>query len=151
MPDTPLHALHAAGQSLWLEASPGEVVDTAEGADLVDACRAFGAHERAQTGAWRARIDAAATGGRVALWGAGAKGVTLANLVDPDCRRIDCVVDINPLKQGHFVPGTGHPIVGVGELRDRGVTSAVLTNANYEAEIRALATAHGLRLDLIAA
>jgi len=42
--------------------------------------------------------------GKVALWGAGAKGATFANLLDPECSLLDCVVDINPNKQGRFIP-----------------------------------------------
>ena len=47
---------------------------------------------------------------------------------------IDCIVDLNPLKQGHFVPGTGHPIVSHHDLLARGVKSAILMNPNYRDE-----------------
>jgi hypothetical protein len=70
-------------------------------------CRTFTAAERARVGNWRARIDALASRGPVALWGAGAKGVTLADLVDADRSRIACVVDLNPQKQDALCPGPG--------------------------------------------
>ena len=85
------------------------------------------------------------------MWGAGAKGVTLANLVDPACSLIDCVVDLNPQKQGRFLPGTGHPIVAVSDLRERAISGVVLMNANYETEINGIAAASGLELDFVIA
>jgi hypothetical protein len=85
----------------------------------------------------------------VALWGAGAKGVTLANLLDPARERIACVVDLNPSKQGCFVPGTGHPIVGPQKLPDYGVSSAILMNPNYRSENLALLRDVGLDVALV--
>jgi SAM-dependent methyltransferase len=82
--------------------------------------------------------DLGRNSGGIALWGAGAKGSTLANLADPERHIFDCVVDINPSKHGCFVPGTGHPIVDFRELPRRGVRHAVLTNPNYRSEINEL-------------
>jgi len=79
-------------------------------------------------------IEESLANGTVAIWGAGAKGVTLANLVDPERRRICCIVDVNPQKQGCYLPGTGHPIVAPGELAAFGVKSAILMNPNYRDE-----------------
>jgi SAM-dependent methyltransferase len=87
---------------------------------------------------WESKIQELATNGKTALWGAGAKGVTLANLVDPQCRWIDCIVDLNPQKQGHYLPGTGHPIVSPHDLGQRQVTAAVVMNHNYLMEVSAL-------------
>lgn len=70
----------------------------------------------------------------VALWGAGAKGVTFANLIDQSRELIDCVVDLNPAKQGHYLPGTSHPIVSYEALESRGVSTAILMNPNYRRE-----------------
>ncbi len=76
--------------------------------------------------------------GGVAVWGAGAKGVTFAGLVDPQESQVDCVVDINPRKQGRFLPGTGHPIVPPAALRELGVKTVLVLNPNYVPEIRLL-------------
>ena len=85
----------------------------------------------------------------MALWGAGAKGVTVANLLDPHCVLIDCVVDLNPNKQGHFIPGTGHPIVSPSELLGRGVKNAILMNPNYRQENLKILIAADIGLNLI--
>jgi hypothetical protein len=87
---------------------------------------------------WSQMIRARASEEKIALWGAGAKGVTFANLIDPSRQLIDCVVDLNPLKQGHYVPGTGHPIVNYQALTERGVSTAILMNPNYREENLAL-------------
>jgi hypothetical protein len=137
-------------QYLWLEARPGAVRETSSGAAaIVAGCREFSIVERDLLDGWRSRLRALAGDGRVALWGAGAKGVTFANLIDPDRKTIDCIVDLNPQKQGHFVAGTGHSIVSHVELAERGVRHVVLMNPNYESENRALAAAAGLTVDFI--
>ena len=98
---------------------------------------------------WRIKIQKLESKGKVAIWGAGAKGVTFANLVDPDCKLIDCVVDLNPNKQGKYLPGTGHRIVSPPELAERGVTVAVLMNPNYREEIQAWLLEAQLAVQLI--
>ncbi len=103
-----------------------------------DLAAAYGASEPERLRAWKKRLSDLAAEGPLALWGAGAKGVTLAGLVDPAADIIDCLADINPAKQGHFVPGTGHPIVAPTALAARGVRHVVLMNPAYRAETVAL-------------
>lgn len=138
------------GQYLWLEARVAEATrpfcDPGETAELA---RVYGAMEDELRRRWRARLLELGTLGPLALWGAGAKGATLANLVDPDGAHIDCVVDLNPNKQGRFIPGTGHPIVAPAELTGRGVTRAILMNPNYREENLRLLAEHGINLDLL--
>jgi hypothetical protein len=139
-------------QYLWLEARPAVRPGTAplHPGSIVEACRDFAGFERELVEGWRARIRALSENGGVALWGAGAKGVTFAGLVDAERTFIDCVVDLNPQKQGHFVAATGHPIVPPADLAGRGVRNVVLMNPNYEAENRAIAAQAGLDLQFIA-
>ncbi|MBU2091928.1 MAG: methyltransferase, partial [Alphaproteobacteria bacterium] len=74
---------------------------------------------------------------------------TLANLIDYDRALIDCVVDVNPGKQGRYIPGTGHPIVAPDSLPARGVRSAILMNPNYRDENLALLDSAGIAVELI--
>lgn len=76
--------------------------------------------------------------GRLAIWGAGAKGVTFANLFDPKRKFFDCVIDVNPRKQNHFIPGTGHPILGIDALKEREIKNIILMNPNYSKENKEL-------------
>jgi len=139
------------GQYLWVEATVAKqgAVMARDPGSIPALARQFMELEGDLEGGWRTRIQQLACKGKVALWGAGAKGMTFANLIDPTLQWIDCVVDLNPRKQGHYVPGTGHPIVGYQELADRGVTVAILMNPNYRHEnLVLLRTAH-LDIDLI--
>ncbi|HEX4229463.1 MAG TPA: class I SAM-dependent methyltransferase [Bryobacteraceae bacterium] len=86
---------------------------------------------------WRARLAEAAGRGPVAVWGAGAKGVSFVTLLDSGCHRVDCLIDVNPAKQGRFVAVTGHKIVSPETALGRGVVTAFVMNPNYIDEIRA--------------
>lgn len=138
------------GQYLWLEA---RVADFDEAlpmtGETVRLATSYAADEQKLREAWLARLRDLGQSGKVALWGAGAKGATFANLVDPDCALIDCVVDLNPNKQGRFIPGTGHPIVAPADLPVRGVRNAVLMNPNYRQENLQLLAEAGIELNLI--
>jgi len=138
-------------QYLWLEA---RVTDAALPAvqsrqATTALARAYGVEDALLQQKWLSQLLELKARGKVALWGAGAKGATLANLVDPECALIDCVVDLNPNKQGHYIPGTGHPIVAPADLTRRGVSVAVLMNPNYREENLRLLAEAGIALDLI--
>lgn len=124
------------GQYLWIEArvrADAPSVERRPG-DVPALARAFGGAAPAILDGMREQVRDWGAAGGVALWGAGAKGATLAHLIDPERALVDCVVDLNPQKQGRFLPATGHPIVDYRELTARGVRTAVLMNPNYRAE-----------------
>jgi SAM-dependent methyltransferase len=130
-------AVTFGGQYMWAEATPTTAPKpTFTPGDIPDLAQRFALAEHQWISDWSSRLHARTT--KTAIWGAGAKGVTFANLVDPTATLLDCVVDLNPQKQGHFLPGTGHPIVGPAELAARGVANAILMNPNYRAENLAL-------------
>ncbi len=138
------------GQYLWLEARVAEVDEALPAAaETVSLAIAYAAEEHKLRQAWLMRLSELSQNGKVALWGAGAKGATFANLVDPACALIDCVVDLNPNKQGRYIPGTGHPIVALAELPFRGVLNALLMNPNYRDENMKLLADAGIELNLI--
>jgi SAM-dependent methyltransferase len=100
----------------------------------VGALEPFGSRHRDAVHQWRRRLgEWQASGRRIALWGAGAKGVTFLNLVGRDA--VDVAVDVNPRKQGTYLPGTGHEVVGPDELVDRRPDVVVVMNALYQPEI----------------
>jgi len=123
------------GQYLWTEAElSGYSPYAPDGGRTLRLAREYAGREDAALRSWEGRLAGLREAGKVALWGAGAKGAAFANLLDPACELIECVVDLNPNKQGRFLPGTGHPIVGFRELGERGVPNAVLMNPNYRME-----------------
>lgn len=139
------------GQYLWLEARVSDAaLPILRGRpETVALARNYGADEKTLRKKWLDKLVELKARGKVALWGAGAKGATFANLVDPGCVLIDCVVDLNPNKQGRYIPGTGHPIVAPSDLHRRGVMNAVLMNPNYREENLRLLAEAGIELDLI--
>ncbi|MBT7302737.1 MAG: hypothetical protein HN849_24620, partial [Victivallales bacterium] len=84
-----------------------------------------------------ATVEDARAGGRWAIWGAGAKGVSLANHLQHAAGMVPAIVfDINPAKQGSFLPGHGTPICAPeGELL-RSVSLVVVANPAYGVEIK---------------
>ncbi len=127
------------GQYLWLEAKPAAenpAVSRSPGS-IHQLARAYAEADQRLLAAWSRLVADRVGSGRVAIWGAGGKGVTFANLVDRDRQRIACIVDINPRKQGCFLPGTGHPVIGPAQLAAHQIDTVLLTNPNYEAEVRA--------------
>ncbi len=139
------------GQYLWLEARVSDDLQTFEHQPPHTAAlaRAYGADERELRNIWRQKLLDLKSLGKVALWGAGAKGATFANMVDPDGAIIDCVVDLNPAKQGNYIPGTGHPIVAPESLPHLGIANAVLMNPNYREENIALLNELRIALNLV--
>jgi hypothetical protein len=141
------------GQYLWATAEYDPAAPPAEPhrdpTAVVAAVERFQRYEENNGGALHAKLEELRLGGSVAIWGAGAKGVTYLNMVDPDGERIDCVVDVNPKKQGKFVAGTGHPIVSPEQMVARGVRGVLVMNPIYLDEIRKMI--HALDPDVVVA
>jgi hypothetical protein len=72
--------------------------------------------------------------------------VTFCHLADPDARRVAAVIDVNPAKQGRFLPGTGHPIVAPD--RAAAMAAVLVLNPNYTAEVAAALAGLGSSADL---
>jgi SAM-dependent methyltransferase len=88
------------------------------------------------------RLTAAGAEKGWAIWGAGAKGVALANALVADPPTF--VIDANPAKQGGFVPGSAVPIIAPEDARVADVPVVLVANANYLDEIRRTLEARGL-------
>lgn len=86
---------------------------------------------------WNRTVRQWSRRGAVCVWGAGAKGVTFVNMVDPHARHVAFLVDINPRKQGKFVPGSGHQVRPPQAMLE-GVTDVVVMNPNYLEECRTM-------------
>jgi SAM-dependent methyltransferase len=126
------------GQYLFVEARPHAALEHIEnGASAIsqDALE-FGMSEERVLRRLRASLNTLAARGTVVVWGAGAKGVTFLNLVDPDARLVTRVIDVNPNKHGRFVAGTGHRIEGpeIGLRED--IRTIIVMNQNYVDEVR---------------
>jgi SAM-dependent methyltransferase len=140
-----------SGQYLWLEAFiPGIWPEITKGpGSLPQLAQDFALAESALRRSWSLKIQKLAEKGRVALWGAAAKGTTFANLIDPDRKWITCIVDLNPNKQGRFIAGAGHTIISYHELLRYGVTTVIVMNPNYRQENIALLKNDNINIEVI--
>lgn len=76
--------------------------------------------------------------GHSVVWGGASKGVIFSLFMQRAGARIDCVVDINPAKQGRYLPGTGLRVVSPGEMlaQTPAGSDIYVMNGNYLSEIR---------------
>jgi SAM-dependent methyltransferase len=144
-------------QYIGIEAKPAATNRTAEPAlprgvaDLWSKIKSFLARLKERMEACEATIDFFDKGGGCAIWGAAAKGTTLVNTIDPERRRIRFLIDINPAKQGRFVPVTGHQIVSPEYLKEgnAGIAGIVNMNPNYLEENQALLAQMSLQIPIV--
>ena len=144
------------GQYLLLEAEArrGEQAPTLPEEDDLDQVRSgvrsfVSATERVIAG-WEKRLDAAkAEGKKVVIWGASSKGVAfLTSLRNGDA--VEYAVDINPYKQGRFLPGAGQEIVAPEQLEGYRPDLVIPMNPIYLEEIRSVLASRGLTPELLA-
>ena len=57
-------------------------------------------------------------------------------MLDKDCEKIKCVIDINPRKQHQYIGGTGHYIIKPDELSEYEIENIIVMNINYIDEIK---------------
>lgn len=130
------------GQFRWIEAGldPASMsVAKTSREDMAALARGFASAAASRISEWRERLVQLRKHGRVALWGAGTKGITFLNLAARDTD-VDIVVDVNPRKRAKHVAGTGQRIVGPDDLNNALVDYVIVMNPVYEQEIADLLT-----------
>ncbi|MEO5841221.1 MAG: class I SAM-dependent methyltransferase [Acidimicrobiales bacterium] len=140
------------GQYLVLEARPR----AAENAEPMPAvCSSVGPvvalagrfvdRYRSITSVCRANLERFVSDGKtVVLWGGGAKAVSFLTSLEVG-HLVELAVDVNPNKQGKFLVGTGHAVVGPEQLVGYSSLQLVVMNPVYVPEITR--TVEGLGLD----
>ncbi len=88
-------------------------------------------------------------GKRVAIWGGGSKGVSFLTTNDLGAE-VAQVIDINPFKQGKYLPGTGHLVSSPESLKDAPPDTVIVMNPIYLPEIGAQLADMGLNPELVA-
>lgn len=83
---------------------------------------------------WQEKLKNLADRGSVVLWGSGSKAVAFLSMVDKD-NVVDRLIDINPYRQGHFMPGTGQPIIAPADLQAEPPAAVIIMNPVYIKEI----------------
>ena len=87
------------------------------------------------------------SGERIVVWGAGSRGVTFLNLLKDN--RIEYAVDINPNKQGMYIPGTGQQIINPEFLISYKPHRIILPNIVYKTEIKEVLEKIGIQPEFI--
>ena len=138
------------GQYLAIEARPSESAppqyrppndDLAEMTALV---ASFPSRCSRKTSHWQTTVkDAVAAGRKVILWGSGSKAVSFLSTLGLS-HEIEHVVDINPYRQGCFMPITAQRIVAPEFLRGYRPDLVIVMNAVYVPEITATLAGLGL-------
>lgn len=139
------------GQYLYVEASRGRNGHHAGGtaADLAPLVAGFREAYEDKVGTWGVRLhELLADGRRIAVWGAGSKGVTFLNVVESGAE-VSAVIDLNPRKHGRFVPGTGQEIAAPESLASSGVDVVLAMNRLYVDEIGRSLADLGVRADVL--
>ncbi|HBG46061.1 MAG TPA: SAM-dependent methyltransferase [Deltaproteobacteria bacterium] len=147
---------HAYGsQYLLLEARPTDQIITATHTqeeapeDIKNAVRYFSENVQQKQSLWRHKLrEFNKTGYRTLLWGSGSKGVAfLTTLGITD--EIRYVVDINPLRKGSFMAGTGHEIISPQLAADYQPDAVILMNPVYRDEVKKELTGMGVHAELL--
>jgi len=114
------------------------------------AVRTFTTTLPAKRDPWRQRLVAsAAQGRRTVIWGSGSKGVAFLTTLRL-FEEIEYVVDINPHKDGKFMPTTGQRIVRPEFLTTYRPDCVIAMNPVYCAEIHRDLARLGLRPEVLA-
>ena len=145
------------GQYLSLDALPAAPDAGATGTGMNDLREmgvlvdAFAANHARKLALWREHLAAIRSRGQKAVvWGGGSKGVTFLNILGAGSE-IGQMVDINPRKQGMFVPVTAQKIVGPGDLRDIRPDIVIVMNPLYREEIRTAVNTLGIEAEFLLA
>jgi SAM-dependent methyltransferase len=144
------------GQYLTIEAMAANSAAPEDGAAEQDLTRlselvaSFAERVEQHKQNWRARVQAARQQGqRVVLWGSGSKAVSfLTSLGLED--EIAAAVDINPYRQGHYMPTTAHRIIAPEELLEINPGLVIVMNRMYTQEISDTVRRLGLTSEIVA-
>ena len=116
------------------------LIDTKALAELTAIITGFESRFETQKQRWEASLkQLLEQGKKIIIWGSGSKGVTFLNLlglVSTNQGGVEYAVDINPRKQGKFIPGTGQEIVAPEQMKDYEPDIVIVMNPLYQQEIR---------------
>jgi SAM-dependent methyltransferase len=106
--------------------------------------QAFAENHQSKIKSWGERLAVIQQAGQRAIaWGSGAGGISFFSMLKVKAE-IPYVVDINPKRQGRFLPLTGQEVVPPDFLHHYQPNVVIITNATYEQEIKQQVAAMGL-------
>lgn len=146
------------GQYLCIEAKDGgarklvQLDPSGASLDAVEECvRRFSESHRQMMSKWNEVLAGLQRSGvQPVVWGGGSKGVTFLNLLKTQ-GIISHVVDINPRKNGLYVPGTGQQIISPDSLSTIRPEVVIAMNPLYVNEIECMLRQRGLSCRIMTA
>jgi hypothetical protein len=132
-------ACYQGDQYLYVEARPMRMPTSKtveiDCSDMISATRIFADEYRRRSEWWRQRLDNCRKNNQtVVVWGSGGKGISFLSSL-PNSDVVQFVVDVNPDRQGHFMPVSGQEIVDPQQLTKIRPNVVILTNSLYQKEI----------------
>lgn len=125
-----LEAIPALQPGVRSSRNPSALEETAA------ACQSFAAEFSHTMKTWSDRLALLRSEHRnVALWGSGARGIAFLNLF-PTNDLIRTVIDINPMRQGKYLPVTAQRVEAPGIVSTLALDFIIISNPTYEREIR---------------
>lgn len=99
---------------------------------------------------WRHTLDRLQTQGkRMVMWGAGARAQSFCTTFDLDDVAVPYIVDINPQRQGCFMPKTLQTVVPPETLKVEEPDVVLITNSGYAEEIKKQIRTMGVRCEVM--
>jgi cyclopropane fatty-acyl-phospholipid synthase-like methyltransferase len=116
---------------------------------LAELVRTFAERFENKRREWRLLLEGCVRDGKkVAIWGAASKAVAFLSTVQ-HAKIVGYGVDINPYRQGHFLPGSGLPVVGPDFLAEYRPDLVLIMNRVYRREIAADLEQMGLNPEIV--
>ncbi len=139
-------------QYIMLTARPGTPAEAPEPptAQEIDLALGFAEETRRRVAYWKETLaEHARRGERVVIWGSGSKGVAFFSSLGAEAKTVEHAVDINPFREGFFMPGSGTRIVAPSFLREQPPALVIPMNSIYAPEIEAELARQGVRAPLL--
>jgi len=103
---------------------------------IIEDLENFGEKHRRKMSFWRERLESIKkSGSKVIALGAGARAINFFNIYEIK-KEVPYVVDINPNKQGKYMPGTGQQVVAPDFIIEYQPDIVIVTNPTFEMEIK---------------
>jgi len=142
-------------QYLWIESSPAlipskNIIGPEESVeDLFQQVKSFKMKTDEKFRNWEKIIrEKCKSGEKIAIWGSGSKCVSFLSTLNAE-DKIQCVIDINPLRQGKYLPASGIEIRGPEFLKASKTNLVIVMNPVYHQEIQKMLRDMNVKTDIM--